>query len=483
MTTSLERSASLALPDLAALPADFLWGSATAAYQIEGSVTAGGRTPSIWDTYSHTPGRVHDGDHGDVADDHLVRYREDVALMEELGLQTYRFSISWPRITPEVSADALGPVSAEGLDFYSRLVDELLAAGIEPAVTLYHWDLPQALEDAGGWPARATAERFAEYCAVVAEHLGDRISTFITLNEPWCSAYLGYGSGVHAPGRTSHADALAAVHHLNLAHGLAARAIRAVRPEAKIGITLNLAWVRPATGSAADAAASHKIDGLQNRVFLDPLLDGTYPQDIVDATGGVTDWSFVQDGDLELVRQPLDFLGVNYYSPLVARAYDGTGPREEADGHGDSSVSAWPACEDVEFPAQPGPYTDMGWSIDPRGMTDLLVRMHHEHPGLDLMVTENGAAFPDVMLPDGTVDDTDRIEYLRQHIGAVAEAVALGAPVRAYFVWSFLDNFEWARGYSKRFGIVHVDYETQVRTPKASAHWYAGLVRSRSVGV
>ncbi|QDB80659.1 beta-glucosidase [Georgenia wutianyii] len=462
------------------LPDGFVWGAATAAYQIEGAATADGRTPSIWDTYSHTPGRVAGGDTGDVAVDHYNRFREDVALMKELGLQTYRFSISWPRITPHVTAESLGPVNEAGIDFYSRLVDELLAAGITPAATLYHWDLPQALEDAGGWPARATAERFAEYAGVVAARLGDRLGTFITLNEPWCSAYLGYGSGVHAPGRTDHADVLAAVHHLNLGHGLAAAAIRAERPDAVVGLTLNLAWVRPASGDAADLAAAERIDGLQNRVFLDPVLRGSYPQDVLAATSAVSDWSFVHDGDLELIHQPLDVLGVNYYSPTLVRAYTGEGEREEADGHGNGAVSPWPGCEDIEFPQQAGPYTDMGWSIDARGLTELLVRMHREHPGLELLVTENGAAFPDVVGADGSVEDPDRTAYLRDHIQAVADAVAAGAPVRGYFLWSLLDNFEWAYGYAKRFGIVHVDYDTQVRTPKASARWYADLIAAHT---
>ncbi|MCM3660923.1 GH1 family beta-glucosidase [Georgenia satyanarayanai] len=461
------------------LPTSFVWGAATAAYQIEGAADAGGRTPSIWDTYSHTPGKVQNGDTGDVADDHYHRFREDVATMKELGLQTYRFSIAWPRITSQVTADSLGPVNEEGIDFYSRLIDELLAAGIAPAATLYHWDLPQALEDAGGWPARATAERFAEYAGVVAARLGDRLGTFITLNEPWCSAYLGYGSGVHAPGRTNHADVLAAVHHLNLAHGLATTAIRAERPDATVGLTLNLAWVNPATDAPADVAAAQRIDGLQNRVFLDPVLTGSYPQDIVEATASVSDWSFVKDGDLELIRQPLDVLGVNYYSPTVVRAYDGVGEREEADGHGASTASPWPACADIEFPQLPGPYTEMGWSIDARGLTELLVRMHREHPGLQLMVTENGAAFPDRVETDGSIQDLDRIEYLRDHVQAVSDAVAAGAPVRGYYVWSLLDNFEWGYGYSKRFGIVHVDYETQERTKKASAHWYADLITAQ----
>ena len=460
------------------LPHDFVWGVATAAYQIEGAVDIDGRTPSIWDTFSHTPGKVAGGDTGDVADDHYHRFREDVALMKELGVQSYRFSIAWPRITPQVTAQTLGPVNEAGIDFYSRLVDELLAAGITPAATLYHWDLPQALEDAGGWPQRATAERFAEYAAVVADRLGDRIGTFITLNEPWCSAFLGYGSGVHAPGRTDHAAVLAAVHHLNLAHGLATTAIRARRPRATVGLTLNLAWVRPLGQRAEDAAAAHRVDGLQNRVFLDPVLRGSYPRDVLTATSGVSDWSFVRPGDLDLVHQPPDVRGVNYYSPTVVRAFDGVGQRQEADGHGDGAVSPWPACEDVEFPQQPGPYTDMGWPVDARGLSELLVRMHREYPGPALVVTENGAAFPDVVGPDGTVQDDDRIAYLRAHVRAVGDAVEAGAPVRGYYLWSLLDNFEWGYGYAKRFGIVHVDYTTLQRTPKASAHWYAALIRA-----
>jgi beta-glucosidase len=411
-----------------AFPPGFVWGTATASYQIEGAAAEDGRTPSIWDTYSHTPGRVHDGDTGDVADDHYHRYRDDVAIMRELGVGSYRFSVAWPRITPAVTDRALGPVNEAGLAFYDRLVDELLSAGIAPAVTLYHWDLPQALEDAGGWTSRATAERFAEYAEVVAGRLGDRVGTFITLNEPWCSAYLGYASGVHAPGRTEPAAALAAVHHLNLAHGLATAAVRRAAPSAQVALTLNLAWVRPASGSNADADAVRRIDGLQNRVFLDPTLRGEYPADVLADTASVTDWGFVRDGDLELVRQPIDALGLNYYSPTVVRAYDGVGPRIEADGHGDSAASAWPACEDVEFPPQPGAKTDMGWCIDPRGMTELLLRLARDYPGVDLYVTENGAAYPDVVAEDGAVHDDDRIAYLHAHLRAVAGRGRGGRP-------------------------------------------------------
>ncbi|NAZ82382.1 beta-glucosidase, partial [Kineococcus sp. R8] len=464
-----------------AFPAGFAWGTATAAYQVEGAVAEDGRTPSIWDTFSHTPGRVVDGDTGDVADDHYHRFREDIAIMKGLGLTSYRFSVAWPRITPQVTAEASGPVNAAGLAFYSTLVDELLAAGIEPAVTLYHWDLPQALEDAGGWANRATAERFGEYAEVVAAALGDRVRTFITLNEPWCSAYLGYASGVHAPGRTEPAAALAAVHHLNLAHGLGAAAVRRAAPTARVALTLNLAWVRTEGRRSSDLDAVRRVDGLQNRVFLDPVLRGHYPADVLADTASVTDWSFVLPGDLDLVHQPLDALGVNYYSPTVVRGWDGRGPRAEADGHGASEHSPWiAATAHVEFPELPGPRTDMGWSIDARGLRELLLRLHTEHPGLELVVTENGAAYPDVVV-DGRVHDEQRIDYLRDHLAAVLDAVDAGAPVTGYYLWSFLDNFEWGYGFSKRFGIVHVDYATQQRTPKDSAAFYAGVVAANAL--
>jgi beta-glucosidase len=462
-------------------PPGFLWGAATAAYQIEGAATEGGRTPSIWDTFAHTPGRVAGGDTGDVADDHYHRFRSDIALMAELGLPSYRFSVSWPRITPQVTADRLGPVSGAGVGFYSELVDTLLAAGIAPSVTLYHWDLPQALEDAGGWAARRTAERFGEYAEVVAAALGDRVPLFITLNEPWCSAYLGYAAGVHAPGRTEDDAALAAVHHLNLAHGLAAAAVRRAAPASQVAITLNLAWVRPETDSAADAEAARRVDGLQNRMFLDPLLRGRYPADVLADTAGVTDWSFVRPGDLEVISAPLDVLGINYYCPTPVRHWTRERPREHADGHGDGAADPWIACEDVEFPHRDGPRTDMGWSIDPRGMTELLLRVARDQPGLQLMVTENGAAFPDVVGEDGRVRDPERVEYLRSHLAAVHAAIDAGAPVTGYYVWSLLDNFEWAWGYAKRFGIVHIDYDTQARTPKDSALFYAGVIRGNAL--
>ena len=459
----------------------FVWGAATAAYQVEGAAAEDGRTPSIWDTFSHTPGRTARGDTGDVAVDHYHRVDGDVALMRELGLRAYRFSISWNRIFPQVTADGLGPLNPDGLAFYSRLVDALLAAGIEPVATLYHWDLPQALEDAGGWTSRRTAYRFAEYAGEVAAALGDRVATFTTLNEPWCSAYLGYAAGVHAPGRTDPAAALAAVHHLNLAHGLASDAIRARLPGARIAISLNLAWAVPETDSAADLDAARRVDGLQNRVFLQPVLAGGYPADVVADTAAVTDWSFVRPGDEALVHRPPDVLGVNYYTPTPVRFWTRERPRETADGHGDGAGTPWIACDDVEFPRPPGPRTDMGWGIDSRGLGVLLRRLHREFPGQELMVTENGAAFGDEAGPDGTVADPERVAYLRDHLAAVADAVADGVPVTGYFVWSLLDNFEWSWGYAKRFGVVHVDYATHVRTPKDSARFYAHVIASGGV--
>ena len=454
-------------------PDGFRWGAATAAYQIEGAVEEDGRTPSIWDTFSHTPGKTLDGDSGDVATDHYHRFREDVALLGELGVGSYRFSVSWPRVTPEVTADALGPVNPAGLDFYSRIVDALLEAGLAPMATLYHWDLPQALEDSGGWTEPRTAERFAEYAGVVGKRLGDRVGTFITLNEPWCAAFLGYAAGVHAPGRTDPAAALAATHHLNLAHGLAVSALRAAAPASGLGVSLNLGWVRPSRDTPGDRDAARRIDGLHNRLFLGPMLSGAYPDDVLGDTVSVSDWSFVRDGDLELIHQPLDALGLNYYAPTLVRARDeapapGPGPR----------ATPWPACEDIDFPPQHGPRTDMGWSVDPRGIYELLMRLAKEAPGTDLYVTENGAAYPDVLSPDGAVHDPDRIDYLRRHLEAVHRAVDDGAPVRGYYVWSLLDNFEWALGYSKRFGIVYVDYDSQTRTVKDSGRWYADVASS-----
>ena len=454
---------------------DFVIGSATASYQIEGAVHEDGRGPSIWDTFSHTPGRIVDGDTGDVADDHYHRLESDLDLMASLGLEAYRFSIAWPRIQPLGS----GEPNAAGLDFYSRLVDGLLARGIRPIATLYHWDLPQALEDEGGWTNRETAHRFAEYAAIVGAALGDRVATWTTLNEPWCSAYLGYGSGAHAPGRTEPLAALQAVHHLNLAHGLATQALRAVvsnNPE--FSVTLNFHVLRGDDASSPEAV--RRIDALANRAFTGPLLRGEYPADLLADTAAITDWSFVHEGDLDTIRQPIDFLGVNYYSTATVRMWDGAAPRQNADGHKDVGGSPWPGSTDVEFLVQAGPYTAMGWNIAPDGLEELLVSLHEQFPTTPLVITENGAAFDDEVV-DGAVHDAERVDYLRRHFTAAHRAIARGVDLRGYLVWSLLDNFEWGYGFSKRFGIVHVDYDTQQRTVKDSGAWVAELIGSRRI--
>jgi beta-glucosidase len=467
---------SVAPIDRLRFPDGFIWGTATSAYQIEGAFAEDGRTPSIWDTFSHTPGKVANGDSGDVAADHYHRYAEDVALMSGLGVGAYRFSTAWPRIVPGGS----GPVNRAGIDFYSRLVDELLGAGITPVLTLYHWDLPQELQDAGGWTNRDTAARFADYAEALGRALGDRVSSWTTLNEPWCSAFLGHGSGVHAPGHTNGAEALSAVHHLLLAHGMAVEALRTVLPsDAQCSITLNPSVARPATDSASDRAAAWKVDGLQNRIWLDPLFRGAYPADVLEFTSGVTDWSFVRDGDLKVIGTPIDELCINFYNPMLVAHYDGSGARGSADGHGAGVGTAWPGCEDVQFLDVPGRHTAMGWPVDATGLRELLVRLSQDYP-MPMMVTENGAAFDDVLVA-GRVHDVERTDYVREHLTAVHQAIADGADVRGYFLWSLLDNFEWAYGMSKRFGITYVDFATQERTLKDSARYYAEVVRANAV--
>jgi beta-glucosidase len=458
------------------LPPDFVWGSATSAYQIEGATDEDGRGVSIWDTFSHTPGRTQAGDSGDVAADHYHRWREDIRIMAQLGLDAYRFSIAWPRVQPGGS----GAIEPRGVAFYDRLVDALLAAGVAPFPTLFHWDLPQELEDAGGWPARDTAVRFVDYAAAIGAALGDRVHDWITLNEPWCAAFLGYASGVHAPGRTSPRDALAAAHHLNLAHGGAVSALRAVAPDARISIALNLHSVRAARPGDEDAA--RRVDAVGNRLFLGPMLGSGYPADLVADTSAITDWSFVRDDDESAIAASdaggIDVLGVNYYTPALVQQWDGRSVRLTEDAHGRSEHSPFVGCADVEFLPQPGRHTEMGWVIDPSGLTELLLRLHRDYPSMPVVVTENGAAFDDRLTPDGRVHDEARIDYLREHIGAVTTAVVAGADVRGYLVWSLLDNFEWALGYSKRFGLVHVDYASQTRTWKDSANWYRDLIAS-----
>jgi beta-glucosidase len=457
-------------------PVDFVLGSATAAYQVEGAYQEDGRGPSIWDTFSHTPGRTLNGDTGDVADDHYHRVEADLDLMQRLGLEAYRFSIAWSRIQPSGS----GRVNDKGIGFYSRLVDGLLARGIRPIATLYHWDLPQGLEDLGGWPERDTALRFAEYAALVGSALGDRVAVWTTLNEPWCSAFLGYGSGGHAPGRTSDIGALKAAHHLMLGHGLALQELRHVvtRPETQYSITLNFHALRGTDESSPEAI--RRIDALGNRSFTGPLLHGAYPVDLLEDTRDITDWYFVRAGDLDDIHQPIDFLGVNFYSTQTVRMWDGRSDKAMNDGHRDVGGSPWPGSRDVEFLEQPGPYTAMGWNIAPDAFEELLVSLGEEFPKLPLIITENGAAFDDVEI-EGKVHDVDRVDYLRRHFTAAHRARARGVDVRGYLVWSFMDNFEWSYGYSKRFGIVRVNYETQERIVKDSALWFSELIRSRRI--
>lgn len=469
----------LANPAQVVFPKAFVWGTSTAAYQIEGSVDADGRGASIWDTFSHTPGRTYNGDTGDVACDHYRRLDEDLDLVASLGPVSYRFSVAWPRIQP----DGKGPANSAGLDFYRRLVDGLLERGVTPTLTLYHWDLPQALEDAGGWVARDTADRFAEYAAIVADALGDRVERWITLNEPWCSSWNGYGSGLHAPGRRDTGAAVAATHHLLLGHGQAMQAVRAASTK-PVGITLNLVPVRAASDHAADRAAAHRADGYANRLFLDPLLRGSYPQDMIaHYAGRHPGFSVVADGDLEVIRQPLDFVGVNYYAPMLAADPTRVDEARRA-GLVVRPGDREPVTEDlgvVRVSHADAERTAMGWEIVPDGLTELLVRIATDYGSIPVYITESGAAFCDYADPDGRIEDGPRIAYLDSHLRAVADAIAAGVDVRGYFCWSLLDNFEWARGYSKRFGLVWVDYPTGTRVPKASFSWFRQVVAANAL--
>jgi beta-glucosidase len=425
---------------------------ASSAYQTEGATHEDGRGESIWDRFCLEPGRVRAGETGDVACDFYHRHPADVRLLQELRVDAFRFSIAWPRVVPT----GRGPVNIGGLAFYDALVDELLEAGIRPFVNLFHWDLPQALEDAGGWPARSTAEAFAEYAAVVAERLGDRVSDWITHNEPYCAAWLGYGLGVHAPGTASPPEALAAAHHLLLSHGLALQAVRAAAPAAEVGIVLDSWPVYPASPAERDVEAATLVDGISNRWFFDAVLRGSYPADV---TAHFADaLPPVRDGDLAVISAPLDFVGVNNYSRHFIRA---------GEAEGGTPVEVRPPA---------GALTDMGWEVYPAGLGEVLTRLHTEYGAPSLYVTENGAAFADVRTHDARIHDLERIAYLRDYIQAVADVLAAGVPVRGYFVWSLLDNFEWALGYSKRFGLVYVDYPTLERVPKDSFAWYRDLI-------
>ncbi|MDD9349111.1 GH1 family beta-glucosidase [Mumia sp.] len=428
----------------------FWWGAATAAYQIEGAADEDGRGPSIWDTFCAEPGRVTDSSSGAVACDSYHRWPEDLDLLAGLGANAYRFSLAWPRVQPR----GQGPVNQAGIGYYDRLLDGLLERGIAPVPTLFHWDLPQALQDAGGWMARETAERFAEYAAVVAEALGDRVAAWGTLNEPFVHMALGYAFGTHAPGETLLLDAFAAGHHQLLAHGLATQALRAGPGDAPVMLVNNLTPVRAASTSATDTAAARAYDAFHNRMFLDSVLRGAYPDELGAAVAGAG--AVVRDGDLSVIGQPLDLLGVNYYNPTQVKA------------PGPGSPLPFELVP-IEGPAQTG----FGWPVVPDGLTELLVGLRDTYgAGLPpIVVTENGCSYPDELSPDGTVDDSDRIAFLDAHIGAVGEARAAGVDVRGYLVWSLLDNFEWAEGYTQRFGLTYVDFSTGRRTPKASYGW------------
>ena len=446
-------------------PAGFRWGVATAAYQIEGAADEGGREPSIWDTFSRVPGNIVNGDTGDVACDHYHRFHEDIGLMESIGVTDYRLSISWSRL---LTGTKLNP---EGVDFYRRLLTSLLDAGITPWVTLYHWDLPQWLEDAGGWPARETARHFADYAVAAHSALGDLASNWITANEPVNTSLLGYAGGIHAPGQKSPLAGLAAAHHLHLGHGLATTAIRERDPSAQVGPTFLLMPVHPATSKDADQAAAVKLDGILNRLFLDPVFRSAYPEDLLENVEQYGFSDVIEDGDLDVIAAPVDFLGVNYYFRVVV-----SGEPQGAGSSFDWRRDAWVGCEDVYPVEVDGVRTEMGWEIFPEGMTEVLTRVSRDYTQVPLYITESGAAFADDVTPDAQVHDHDRVDYMASHISAAKKAIDQGVDLRGYFAWSLLDNFEWTFGYTKRFGLVHVDFETQVRTPKRSAAWYRELI-------
>jgi beta-glucosidase len=450
-------------PVAGVFPRGFVWGVATSAFQIEGAHDAEGRGPSIWDTFAARPGAIADGSDARVACDHFHRFEQDVQIMRSLSIRAYRFSVSWPRVLPTGS----GAVNAAGLDFYDRLVDALLAAGIDPWLTLYHWDLPQALEDRGGWANRATADAFVEFSDVVSRRLCDRVTNWITHNEPWCASVLGYAEGAHAPGRKSWPDALVAAHHILLSHGRAVPVLRSNVRGSRVGLAINTSPCEPASPSRADRDAARQFDGELNRWFLDPLYFGRYPQDVVEAhrrAGRLPrGLEFVQPGDLEAISIPTDFLGINYYTRAVVRA-DGIAEEEN----------------EPRTPA-PGELTDMGWEVYPEGLTQSLVRIHADYRPAALVITENGAADATAPGADGCVDDARRADYVRRHVEACLDGLAAGVPLEGYFLWSLLDNFEWAFGTAKRFGIVWVDFESQERILKASAHLYRRIIRDGGI--
>ena len=455
-----------------AFPGGFAWGASSAAYQVEGAVTEDGRGPSVWDTYSHTPGKVRGGDTGDVACDAYHRYREDVALMASLGLNSYRLSVSWPRVQP----GGRGPVNAKGLDYYRALLDELAEHGLTGAVTLYHWDLPQELQDEGGWAVRATAERFAEFAAIMGEALGDRVTRWITLNEPQVVASHGYLTGEHAPGLRDPQAAAAATHHLLLGHGLATTALRGVLPGGgQIGLSLDLHPVLVlGDGARADLQRAKQVtEANLNDIYSCPVLHGRYPE-LADSVL-VPPSELIADGDLALIGQPVDFLGVNYYSAVYLRAGDPGDLRQ----HESPANCGLPGV--VEYSPEWLPRTAMGWIVDASGLHTLLTDLDAQAPGLPLYITENGCAAEDYVNHEGVVNDVERVSYLHQHLAAAARAIGDGVNLAGYYVWSLLDNFEWGWGYQKRFGLVFVDYESQRRIPKASARFYADVISAGAV--
>ena len=437
-----------------AFPAEFLWGAATSAYQIEGAAAEGGRGPSIWDTFAHTPGKIAAGDTGDIACDHFHRWPGDLELIRHLGLRAYRMSLSWSRLQP----GGRGPLNAVAVSHYQRLLAGLRDIGVRPFVTLYHWDLPQPLEDAGGWPARDAAYRFADYVAEVMRRLGDQADDWITVNEPWCSAFLGYGDGAHAPGRQDLRAAVAAAHHQNLAHGLAVLAVRAERTAASVGGSNLITDVVAASAKAEDIAAARRVDANNNRMFLDPMLRGTYPDELYELYGNFGLPELVRDGDESLIATPGDFAGINHYQQILVRADPG-------DRHLGAHVT----------PAGP-PSTSLGWSVNPQSLRSVLTRISREYTDLPLYVTENGVCSEDLLDGRGQVVDTDRVAYLHGYLTAAGEAISRGVNLQGYFAWSLLDNFEWAEGYRRRFGLIYVDYPTQARIPKASAAWYREVI-------
>jgi len=462
-----------------AFPREFLFGVATAAYQIEGAAHEDGRTDSIWDAFARVPGAVVDGHDGEVACDHYHRYESDVDLIASLGLQTYRFSTSWSRVRPDG-----GPANQKGLDFYSRLVDSLLAKNIKPWLTLYHWDLPQALEEKGGWTNRDTAYLFADYAMDLHAVLGDRVDAWTTLNEPWCSSFLSYTGGEHAPGRQDPSAGLVAGHHLLLAHGLGIQALRAADESLQLGITLNLTVPDPVDPTKeGDLDAARRIDGQFNRFFLDPIFRGEYPADVLADVAHLDFERFIEPGDLDIIATPIDALGVNYYhgesvsSTPVEDQMSTAAPSERP------KRSPFPAAETVYWHKRDLPVTAMDWEVQPEGLTRLLHRINDEYTGtaVKLYVTENGAAYNDVVEADGSVNDVERAEFLRLHLDAILDAIDTGVNVYGYFYWSLMDNYEWAWGYHKRFGIVRVDYDTLERTPKLSAQNYKAIITDRAL--